>query len=132
MTKPLVGGRPLLFTTPEELAAVINDYFQKTEQEDYTITGLCLSMGTSKQVFCDYGKRDGFKDIVSHARLIVENSYEISLRRYGRTGDIFALKNFGWADKQVIDEQNKEIEFQSEYLKEMRKRIDKKYLGKEH
>ncbi len=45
----------------------INNYFQNTSQEEYTITGLCLAMGTSKQVFCDYGEREGYKDIVSHA-----------------------------------------------------------------
>ena len=33
------------------------------------------------------------------ARLIVENSYEMELRKEGRTGTIFALKNFGWKDK---------------------------------
>ena len=26
--------------------------------------------------------------------------YEKSLRKDGKTGDIFALKNFGWRDKQ--------------------------------
>jgi hypothetical protein len=131
MTKPIVGGKPLLFETPDKLARAINDYFQNTEQEEFTITGLCLAMGTSKQVFCDYGEREGYKDIVSHARLIVENSYELTLRRHGRTGDIFALKNFGWADKQVI-EQTSETEFQSEYLKELQKRLNPKYFGQEH
>ncbi len=130
MTKPIVGGKPLLFDTPDKLAGAINDYFQNTSQEELTITGLCLAMGTSKQVFCDYSKREDYKDIVSHARLIVENSYELTLRRYGRTGDIFALKNFGWADKQVV-EQTSEVEFQSEYLKELRKRLNPKYFGQE-
>ncbi len=128
MTKPILGGKPLLFEAPDALAAAINQYFQNTNQEEFTITGLCLAMGTSKQVFSDYGKREGFKDIVSHARLIVENSYELTLRRYGRTGDIFALKNFRWTGKQGI-EQTSEIE--SEYFTALRKRANQTYLGQD-
>ena len=47
--------------------------------------------------------------------MIVENSYEMSLRENGRTGDIFALKNFGWRDKMEV-ENNAEISKLDELL----------------
>lgn len=103
MTKPIVGGKPLKFPTPEDLAKAINEYLEKTPTEEMTVTGLCLSMGTSRVVLDDYMQRDGYKDIVKQAKLIVENSYELSLRKHGRSGDIFALKNFGWKDKSELD-----------------------------
>lgn len=93
-------GRPLKIETPEQMAKIINNYFENTTENKITITGLCLALGLDKSTFYDYEKREGYKEIVNRARLIVENSYEISLRENGRTGDIFALKNFGWVDKQ--------------------------------
>jgi hypothetical protein len=96
-------GRPLKIETPEQMKKILNEYFETTEENKLTITGLCLALGLDKSTFYDYEKREEFKEIVRQARLIVENSYEISLRENGRTGDIFALKNFGWTDKQEID-----------------------------
>lgn len=93
-------GRPLKIETPEQMVKILNDYFENTDENKITITGLCLALGLDKSTFYDYEKREGYKEIVNRARLIVENSYEISLRENGRTGDIFALKNFGWVDKQ--------------------------------
>ena len=93
----------MIFKTPEEMKEKIDDYFNKTAPEEITITGLCLHLGMNKDTFYEYNKRDKFKDITESARLRVENSYELSLRKYGRTGDIFALKNFGWKDKTEVE-----------------------------
>ena len=95
--------KPLKWETPEELIGLINVYLELTPIEEYTVTGLCLSIWASKQLLIDYEKRDLFKEIVKEAKLIVENSYELSLRKNWRTWDIFALKNFWWVDKQEID-----------------------------
>ncbi len=103
MTKPIVGGRPLKFETVDDLVKAVNEYLSETDIEQYTVTGLALAIGTSKQVLNDYEKRDGYKEVVSQAKLYVENSYELSLRANGRSGDIFALKNFGWKDKTETD-----------------------------
>ena len=92
-------GKPLKFKSPAELKKVIEDYFNSTPHDEWTVTGLSLLVG-SKQLLNDYEKRDGYKEFVVTAKLIVENSYELSLRKHGRTGDIFALKNFGWKDVQ--------------------------------
>ena len=92
-------GRPLKIETPEQMENILNEYFKTTDENKITITGICLALGLDKSTFYDYEKREEYKDIVKQARMIVENSYEISLRENGRTGDIFALKNFGWRDK---------------------------------
>jgi hypothetical protein len=102
MTKPILGGAPLKFKTPEELKEVLQCYFDNTKEEEWTVTGLALLVG-SKQLLDDYLKRDEYKAIVTEAKLIVENGYEIDLKKHGRTGTIFALKNFDWKDKNETD-----------------------------
>lgn len=101
-----VGGRPLKFKTRDDLIKVINEYFKDTEMNQYSVTGLALVVG-SKQLIQDYEKRKDFKDIILEAKLIVENSYELSLRGTGGAHNIFALKNFGWKDKQELDHTSK-------------------------
>ena len=96
-------GRPLKIESPEQMEQILNEYFETTEENKITLTGICLALNLDKSNFYEYEKREGYEDIVKRARMIVENSYEISLRENGRTGDIFALKNFGWTDKQEID-----------------------------
>lgn len=95
-------GRPLRWKTRDELIGEINEYFTATEFNEYSITGLVLALNASKQLLLDYEKRPEFADIIKEAKLIVEHSYELSLRKHGRSGDIFALKNFGWIDKQEV------------------------------
>ena len=117
-------GRPLKIETPEQMENILNEYFKTTDENKITITGICLALGLDKSTFYDYEKREEYKDIVKQARMIVENSYEISLRENGRTGDIFALKNFGWRDKvEYEDHGNKNgvIEDLVEALKNVKK-----------
>ena len=95
-------GRPLRWETREELINVIEEYFANTDAKEYTWTGLILYIGASRQLLQDYQKRPEFNDIVTEAKLVVENSYEIRLIKHGRAGDIFGLKNFGWKDRQEI------------------------------
>ena len=96
-------GRPLKIETPEQMEKILNEYFSTTEESKITITGICLALDLDKKNFYEYEKREGYENIVKRARMIVENSYEMSLRENGRTGDIFALKNFGWVDKQEVE-----------------------------
>jgi len=119
-----MAGRPAEYSTPEELQAKIDEYFQYIEgefrweadpenegkdnkiwdrsPEPPTITGLALYLGfESRQSFHDYKKRPEFSYTIKKARLMVEKSYELYLI-YSKnpTGAIFALKNLGWDDKQ--------------------------------
>ena len=103
MSEVNVGGRPLKFAKPKDLKDAVNVYLNETPIEEWTVTGLCLAIGTSRVVLDDYAKRPDYSAIVTEAKLRVENSYELSLRKNGRTGDIFALKNFGWKDQSQVE-----------------------------
>ena len=96
-------GRPLKFKTPKELQKRIDAYFKETPKDEWTITGLALALDTSRQTLLDYQHKDEFTDAVKKAKMKVENGYELDLKKHGRSGTIFALKNFDWKDKQETD-----------------------------
>lgn len=92
-------GAPLKFKTVEELREKIADYFDNTPQDEWTITGLALALDTSRQTLINYENKDAYFDTIKKAKLMVENGYEKDLKKHGRSGTIFALKNFDWKDK---------------------------------
>jgi hypothetical protein len=96
-------GRPLKFETVEILQEQIDKYFKDTPKDEWTITGLALALNTSRKVLCEYEYKDEFSNAIKRAKLVVENGYEIDLKKSGRTGTIFALKNFDWKDKNETD-----------------------------
>lgn len=102
-------GRPRLFSSPEEFDNLVNAYVEfcrdTNRPQPITLTGLILHLGlNSKDTFYEYEKRPEFSDSVKRARLIVENEYENRLvMGTNAAAPIFALKNFGWKDKQDID-----------------------------
>lgn len=98
-----MAGRPLKFESPEQMQKLIDKYFAETPEQELTITGLALALDTDRQTLINYEKRDEYFDTIKKAKTRIELSYEKALRKYGRTGDIFALKNFGWSDKQEIE-----------------------------
>lgn len=95
----LKWGRPPKFENPEELQKLIDAYFASTEIEEYTITGLCIACGTTRNTMMEYEEKPEYRKMIQHAKSYIENSYEHSLKQNGRSGDIFALKNFGWRDQ---------------------------------
>jgi hypothetical protein len=99
----MAGGRPLKFKSITELKEVADSYFQDTPEEEWTITGLALALDTTRRTLIDYEYKDEFTHTIKRYKSMVENSYEKSLRKNGRAGDIFGLKNFGWADKTEIE-----------------------------
>ena len=46
-------------------------------------------------------------EMITYAKLMVENKYEMMLGNSTVTGAIFALKNFGWVDKTEIESTNR-------------------------
>jgi len=96
-------GRPLKFETEQELQKKIEEYFDNTPKEEWTITGLALALDTSRKVLCEYEDKEEYSNTIKKAKLIVENGYEIDLKKHGRSGTIFALKNFDWRDKSETD-----------------------------
>lgn len=107
-----MAGRPLKFATKEKLEEAIQAYFDEValdffkdtngviHQAPLTITGLALALATSRKVLMEYEERDEFSNTVKRAKTVVENYAEKRLFGNNATGAIFALKNFGWKDKQ--------------------------------
>jgi hypothetical protein len=103
------GGRPLKFSSPEELQAKIDAYFescwdevivrgpkgaimtvnQETGQEEplkekvqirpYTITGLAVALDTSRTVLLDYEDKDEFSNTIKNAKNKIETFAEEQL-----------------------------------------------------
>lgn len=101
-----LGGRPLKFQSVEELQKKIDEYFGTTSEERQTITGLALYLDTSRETLMNYEEKDGYFDTIKRAKDRIQETYEHSLKKRGNAGDIFALKNFGWTDKQEIVQTN--------------------------
>ena len=118
-------GRPLKFKTIEELEPLIEKYFTDTPKDEWTITGLALALDTSRKTLLEYEERsDEFSNTIKRAKEIVENGYEIDLKKHGRTGTIFALKNFDWKDKTEVDQNVKGQLESSSDVKELAKKFD--------
>lgn len=115
------GGRPPKYKNANDLQKMIDKYFAEgvrkkqvvfgsgknavvIEIEVPTITGLVQYCGfESRQSFYDLQKQEKFSYTIKKARLAIENIYEEALQQGNTVGAIFALKNFGWIDKQEID-----------------------------
>lgn len=96
-------GRPLKFQSVEELQKQIDAYFATTSEDSWTWTGLALSLDTDRYTLTTYKDREEFSLPIKKAMMKVENGYEKDLKKHGRTGTIFALKNFDWKDKQEVE-----------------------------
>lgn len=96
------GGRPSLWTNPEVVKKLIDEYFNREKMP--TMAGLAVSLDVSRSTLYNYADKDEFMDIIKKARWKIEEAYE-KLLIYGDkpTGVIFALKNTGWTDKQETD-----------------------------
>ena len=97
------AGRPLKYKTVDDIKPLIERYFEDTPKDEWTITGLALALDTSRKTLVEYEGKDEFSNTIKRAKEMVENSYEIDLKKSGRTGTIFALKNFDWKDKSETD-----------------------------
>ncbi len=100
-------GRPRILQSPEQLDALVDEYAQQCRDKDepLTLTGLILYIGlSSRSALNNYESRPGFLDSVKRAKLLIENGYEVDLRKTGNpAGSIFALKNMGWSDRQEFE-----------------------------
>jgi DNA-packaging protein gp3 len=123
-------GRPLKFSSIEELERLIEDYFDSCYEDlieydsegaiksstrvlkrPYTITGLALALDTSRRTLLDYEARnDEFSHTIKKAKLRCENFAEEQLFTSRNTaGVIFNMKNnYGWVDKQDIDQKTEQ------------------------
>lgn len=100
-------GRPRIIKSVRQFNELVKAYFTECEErnEQPLLTGLILGLGlSSRESLDEYGRRPEFSDSVKRAKLRIEMAYERNLPK-SRTpaGIIFALKNFGWKDKQDIE-----------------------------
>lgn len=108
-------GHPRRFPTPEILQVLVDAYFAccdtrevdgKLKPEPYTVLGLCGSLDITRQTLFDYGKMDGYSDIVKKAKeKIAQNLTLRSIDDRSQTvGCIFQLKcNHGHVERQIVD-----------------------------
>lgn len=104
-------GRPLLYSDPEKLAEMCEDYFAQIELagRNPTITGLTYFLGfADKTTLYDYRDRPEFSHPIKRAILRVEMGYEAGLTEQSVAGRIFALKNMGWKDKTEHEQYGKD------------------------
>ena len=120
--------RPMKWTSVKEIEPLINKYFEENPIEEWTITWLALALDTSRKTICEYEWNDEFSNTIKKAKEMVENSYEIDLKKKGNTGTIFALKNFGWIDKIENDNTNKNFDATESVTDEQAKKIAEQFL----
>ena len=99
-------GRPRKIKSPEEMDRLVDNYIAmcRAAAEPILLTGMILSLGlSSRESFDEYANYEGFSDSVKRAKMIIEMEYEKRLNTASAAaGPIFALKNFGWKDKQEV------------------------------
>lgn len=104
-------GRPLKFTSVQELEEAIELYFQTdafiTDGEDRsfrpTMSGLALFLECDRKTLLNYSHKDEFFLSLKKAKSRVEQALEQRLYSNSVAGVIFNLKNnFGWIDKQEV------------------------------
>lgn len=102
------AGRPLKYTSVEEMQKDIDEYFAYCDENNkpYTVSGLAYALGTNRQTLINYEAKDGFFDTIKGAKARIEMFNEELLynKDVSTTGVIFNLKNnYGWKDKQEIE-----------------------------
>lgn len=104
------GGRPRVFSSPEEMQAAIDEYFDA--EDALSIVEMALFLGfNSRQSLLNYeGYSPEFLDTIKRAKSRIEAYYEKHLVCNNAAGSIFALKNFGWQDKIVQERTRDEAE----------------------
>lgn len=98
-------------------------YIERTQIEPITITGLALALNTSRETLMDIENGNGpyteeYSDVITRAKLVCQNYAEKQMyTAKSANGPIFALKQYGWKDKQEIEQNNSgsiEIVFNSQ------------------
>ncbi len=100
-------GRPPIWDDPERFEQAVEAYFVESEiaKSNPTWTGLALHLGfESRQSLQDYKEKDQFSYPIKKALARIEENYEQGLFSRNPAGAIFALKNFGWKDKQEVEQ----------------------------
>lgn len=95
-----------IYETQDQLMEAVNGYFESMDKQcmPYTISGLCLAIGYSREMLLRRCYDPSIGSILMQARLIVEQQHELQILTTNRTtGPIFALKNLGWSERAFLD-----------------------------
>ena len=101
-------GRPRKYNTTGDLIDAVEKYLNENDPSDYTISGLCIALGITRETLSQWGKPNHeFSDIINMSRLHVINSYEVLLKgKSNSAGAIFALRNLQrdyWKTENFVD-----------------------------
>lgn len=101
-------GRPLKFSSVEEMETAIDEYFMSCEEQGkpYTVSGLAVALGTTRRTLLDYEEKDEYSHTIKNAKQKIEafNEEMLYSKDVPTVGVIFNLKNnYGWKDKQEIE-----------------------------
>jgi len=96
-------GRPRKYKTAKALQTAIDAYFALPGLK--SIGGLTLYLGfVDREALLDYCAKGEFSFTVKHAKARIANYYEEQAQtRPNSAFQIFALKNFGWSDRQELE-----------------------------
>lgn len=123
--KKHAGGRPRLFSTPEELQKRIDEYFDscRDSRKPFTIAGLAYWLEMDRKSIYNYEKDDEFFPTIRRARDKILATLEEMITIDGRAGQIFLAKNYGYTDK--IETEN--VNLNHEMSEEEAEKILEKY-----
>lgn len=100
-------GRPPIWNNADEFGEAVERYFTTNTLQPHTWTGLARYLGfESRQSLEYYKSKEGFSYPIKKALLRIEEIYEQNLFSKNPAGSIFALKNFGWRDKQEVEQKH--------------------------
>lgn len=127
------GGRPPKWTDPSQIEKQAQEYFSECvkKKKPITITGLALALDTTRETLMDYQEKDEFSDTLKRIKLRCENYAETQVfAGRNQAGAIFALKNYGWRDKQEVDHTTKGEAIGGQRMTEEQEKLIKEYEEK--
>lgn len=104
----MAGGRPMKFPNSKKLEDTIKSYFKHCDKtgKPYTIAGLAVWLDVDRHTIYNYEKKEEFFHIIKKARDVILASWEERVISEGKPGQIFLMKNYGYTDKQEVQNTN--------------------------
>lgn len=103
------AGRPLKFKSAKDLQQKIDDYFAYAEAngKPYSIAAMAVYLDCSRECLYHYAnEKEEYSDLVKRAisKCMAQLEERLLDGKQNVTGGIFIAKNYGYTDKQEIDQ----------------------------